>query len=137
VATTRSYVKIVNNFPRVGRQYDHALQRAVGAATQIGAAVARAEAQKRMKTGRMADIQVGTVRKGQRGWNGIFASAPHYAIFHEFGTLGKRRKKLAQPSRRTSTSGGGITPLRFMGKGRTAARAALLPLIQREMRRVR
>lgn len=138
MAVTRSYVKVVNNFPRVTRDYDRAVERAVATATRIGAAVASAEARQRTETGQMADIQVGTVRKGRRGWNGIFTSMPHYAIFHEFGTLAKRRKKLRQPSRRTASPGtGGIKPLRFMGKGRTAARKALLLLIQHEMGRVR
>lgn len=138
MATTRSYVRVKNDFPKVSRRFDDAVRDAVEDATNIGAAVARGTAATRTRTGAMANIQIGDVRKNRKGWNGIIASPPYYAIFHEFGTLSRRRKKLRQPSRRTAdATTGGIKALRFMGKGRTAARAALLPLIVRHMGRVR
>lgn len=149
--TSKSYVKVTNDFPRVGRGFDKAIMRAVVDAAEIGAAVSRAEADKRRKTGTLADsIKTTAPRKGKRGWNVLIVDTAYYAMWQEFGTRGKRRKKLSEATlkRRSSTSGqerirkaggleGGIKPLRFMGKGRTAARKALLPLIHREIGRVR
>jgi len=136
MATLKSNVKIDNRFGKITRDYDRALQRALADAARAGAQVASAKAQERKQTGKMAEIKVAAVRQGRKGPNVLFASTPFYAAFQEFGTLGNRKRKLKQ-ERRTTPTGEGVPPLRFMGKGRTAARKLLLPLIQRHMGRVR
>lgn len=149
MATLRSTVKIDNRFGKITREYDRATRRALAEAAAVGAQVSRAKASERHRTGAMEDIKVTRVRDGRKGPNVLLVSTPSYAAFQEFGTLGSRKKKLSKKTLARQSSGSGqarlakvagsegIKPLRFMGKGRTAARKTLLPLIQAHMSRVR
>lgn len=65
------------------------------------------------------------------------------AIWHELGTLGRRKRKLVRPKSRkpraqaAAAGGGGIKPLRFLSKGLRAGMPAVMAAIQRECLRVR
>jgi hypothetical protein len=134
-----SSVKVSNGFPQLRwRIHEGAIPRALNAAAKDGAEVARGIASERSRTGAMANVKMVPARRSTRGWDALIISPPFYAWFHEHGTLGNRRRKLKQPgrARRDRRPGTGIRPLRFLGRGRTAARRSLLDYLQREIRRV-
>jgi len=134
-----SSVKVSNGFPELRRRiHEGAIPRALNAAAAEGAQVARDVASERRQTGAMANVKVAPARRTVRGWDALIVSPPFYAWFHEHGTLGNRRRKLKQPgrARRDRSAGTGIKPLRFLGRGRTAARRALLAHLQNEIRRI-
>lgn len=116
---------------------------AVTAASREGAETAAAIAQRRRRTGRMAEIEVlGTVGT-PTGWEGGFRSPAFYAPFHDEGTLGSRRRRLKASTLRRRQSGSGqarqaklagsagIPPLRFLAEGRRVARRRLVDELNR------
>ncbi len=131
-----STVKIDNRFGALERGYDRTIASALQHAAAVGAEVSRSAAQARSESGEMSHIRTTGVRPDRRGltrgYDIAFYSPAFYAQFQELGTLSARKKKLKQPSRNLR-SGGGIKPLRFMAKGRTAARRALLLELQRRL----
>ena len=137
--TITGKVKVDSNFRDLDRKYQRAAERALGMSAHAGAAQARALAQQRSRTGEMASITAGPVRRSTGGPSVEFGTGPFYARFHEWGTLGKRRKKLKQPGRRKRAAppGSGVAPLGFMTKGRTLARKTLEKTLPDMMRRVR
>jgi hypothetical protein len=117
-------------------------ERALGHAASVGVAAART-AETDVKTGRLrASIRASTVYETPRGKE-VAIYVPKdvfYGRFINYGTLGKRGRKLKQPGRRTrathSESGKrhGVTGLHFLEKGRRAAAARLVSLVERELR---
>jgi HK97 gp10 family phage protein len=115
----QSRVKLDSRFREVGRHWELAAAAGLKDAAQAGAQVSEQVAGKRRRSGTMADIKVGPVKRSRRGnWYVTFYSLAWYARFHERGTVH-------------------IKPLRFLRRGRTAARKVLLDRIERRMRRVR
>lgn len=86
---------------------------AVADASEDGAKVASAASQARRRTGHMAEMEILPVRGTPSGWTGGFRSKAWYAGFQSRGT--KR----------------GITPLKFLEKGRTEARKSLIARLNR------
>ncbi len=112
-------------------------------AVEVGADVASAGAQARRRTGKMAEMEIIPVRGTPTGWTAGFRSKGWYAGFQSRGTLGSRRGKVKESTlrRRESVSGqarfakvagsGGITPLGFLERGRSAARKHLVDRLNR------
>lgn len=128
----------------LGLLANHAVRAALHEAATVGAGVSRRVAQQRPgPTGEMQNITVSEVRGTAHGWEVEVTSHAPWAWFQEFGTLGNRKRKLKQPSRSTEPSGhrppgrgtgSGITPLRFLSAGASAARKAFLPLLEQKLR---
>lgn len=110
-------------------------------ASRLGAQVASQASEPRHRTGKMAKMELLEVRGTPSGWTGGFRSEAFYAGFQSRGTRGNRRGKVSAATlrRRASASGqarggglgGGITPLGFLEKGRTAARKDLIDRLNR------
>jgi hypothetical protein len=146
----KSSIKVNNGFPELRRKiHEGAVPAALTQAVREGASVSRQIASERKDTGAMSDIKYGKARRdGGKGWNAVIFSKPHYAWFHELGTLGSRKRKLNKRTvaRRSSASGQarlakvagseGIQPLNFLGKGRSVARRRLVELLKREIGRI-
>ncbi len=82
-------------------------------AVEVGAQVASAGAQARRRSGDMSEMQIIPVRGTPTGWAAGFRSKAWYAGFQSRGT--KR----------------GITPLKFLEQGRSAARKNLIDRLNR------
>ena len=116
---------------------------AVERSSKVGAEIASQASLPRRRTGRMAKMDVLEVQGTPTGWAGGFKSEAFYAGFQSRGTLGSRRGKVSAATlrRRASASGqaraartsgsGGISPLGFLEKGRTAARKDLIERLNR------
>lgn len=121
---------------------NRAVREALREAAEEGARVARGLASQRPgETGKMQQITVSDVRGTISGWQVEVVSHAWWAWFQEFGTLGNRKRRLKQAPRTSSTRaapsrepGTGITPLRFLGAGATAARRAFPALLARKLR---
>lgn len=105
----------------VGRGWGHDLAKRVNAqvrdavqdAVEEGARVASRESLARRRTGKMAQIDVLPVRGTPTGWEAGFKSRAFYARMQSGGTAR------------------GVTALRFLEKGRTAARKYLKARLDR------
>lgn len=129
----RTKIDIRNDFPAITRDLDELAKRSVVAGAQAGASVAAGIAGTRSKTGSMARIVPTPVRNTGEGWTASFASRVFYAWFHEYGTLGSRRKPLKRPpsTDRSRDPGTGVEPLGFMRAGRSAGRKVMLDVTAR------
>lgn len=116
-------VDFTDNFDSVTREFNELARRGVQAAAVEGAAAANT-----VGSQRNFQVDVEPVRGTADGWLASFVCRKYYAWFHEFGTLGNRRRRLKQPPRtnRTREPGTGIEPLYFLSAGRRAGRRALL-----------
>lgn len=97
----------------MARRLERQIPGLIQQATEDGAEVARAAAQSRRRTGRMAEMEVFPVQATPRGYVGGFRSKAWYAKFQNKGT-----------SR-------GITALGFLEKGRTAMRKSFTERLNR------
>ncbi len=95
------------------KRVNRATRDAVQDAVEVGAREASAGAQTRRRTGKMAQMEVLDVRGTPTGWQAGFKSRAFYAGFQSRGT--KR----------------GITPLKFLEQGRSAARKNLIDRLNR------
>ncbi len=95
------------------KRVNRATRDAVQDAVEVGAEVASAGAQARRRSGDMAQMQIIPVRGTATGWEAGFRSKAWYAGFQSRGT--KR----------------GITPLKFLEQGRSAARKNLIDRLNR------
>ena len=128
----------------LGAQLNEAVAVALREAAEVGAQVSRQVAGQRPgATGDMQNITVSEPRGTPLGWEIEVTSHAAWAWFQEFGTLGNRKRKLKRNPRSSTSSGRqspsraagtGITPLHFLSAGRTAARRAFLPALQRRLR---
>lgn len=101
----------------LARRINAGAERAVREASEEGARVASSASSSRRRTGRMAAMDVLDVVGTGDGWEGGFRSSAFYAPFQSKGTKT------------------GITPLRFLEKGRTEARNELVERLNRLERR--
>lgn len=116
----KTTVRVDSRLPTVLRRWDDAIGDALQDAAREGAETSERVAQNRVRTGLMSNIQIGPVRRSRRGNIYItFGSPAWYARFHEKGT-----------SR-------GIKPLRFLSRGRTAARKVVLRFMAFHMGQVK
>lgn len=118
---------------------NHAVREALHEAATIGAGVSQRISQQRMgATGDMQHITVSEARGTAHGWEVEVTSHALWAWFQEFGTLASRRRKLKQPARvgkgHPVRDAKGITPLRFLSQGASAARKVFLPLLEQKLR---
>jgi hypothetical protein len=97
----------------LARELEQAARVALRAACEDGARTASAVAQTRRRTGLMAQMELLPVIETPRGLSSGFRSRAWYAHFQSRGT---RR---------------GITPLRFLEKGRAEARRSLVDRLNR------
>ncbi len=118
----KTSIDITNDFPRITREVNDMAKRAVNAAAAEGAAAANA-----VGAQRNFSVDVESVRGTADGWAASFVCRKPHAWFHEFGTLGERRRKLEQDPRtnRTRAPGTGIKPLGFLSAGRRVGRKAM------------
>lgn len=136
-------VTTIKRFRQYGYLSERSIERALGHSAAVGVAAARAK-ETRVKTGDLRrSIRVTRVetRRGRSVKTWLHAS-DHKAIWHELGTLQRRRRKLkkATLARQATPSGaarlaratGGVRPLYFLQAGKRAAAAALLPNLRRE-----
>lgn len=133
----KSKVEVRNYFPEVNRKIIADARDAVTIGARVGADVAHAAVGDRIKTGQMANILPTPTKQTVDGVGASFASRVFYAAFHEFGTLGGRRKPLKSPPRgdRDRSPGTGIEALGFMRAGRRAGKRAMLEHIRRTLPR--
>jgi len=107
-------VNVVGNWgDEFARRVNRVTRDAVQDAVEVGAREASAAAQSRRRTGKMAQMEVLAVRGTPTGWQAGFRSEAWYAGFQSRGT--KR----------------GITPLKFLEQGRSAARKHLISRLNR------
>lgn len=118
----RTEVDFTNHFDEISREIEQLAERAVQVAAVEGAQVANG-----IGAQRNFSVDVERVRPTFDGFIASFVCRKVHAWFHEFGTLGSRRKKLKQPPRtnRTRAPGTGIEPLGFLSAGRRAGAAAM------------
>lgn len=140
----RSTVNVREGFgAEIARQIDAEVRVAVGQASGHGAEVAAGVAQRRRRTGLMADIQPVEVEGTESGWQGGFKSPAFYSGIQSRGTLGSRTRKVKSSTerRRSSASGAaryakvaaskGVAPLKHEETGLKAARKRLVDLLNR------
>lgn len=84
-------------------------------ASRLGAEAASTVADRRHRTGKMAEMEILEVHGTATGWEGGFRSRAWYAVFQNKGT---RR---------------GIKGLHFLEKGRTVARKDLIERLNRRL----
>lgn len=127
----KTRIDISGDFPQITREVNEIARRAVETAAREGAVAASAVASQRSKSGRMASITPDNAIGTPDGWAASFVSPVYYAWFHNYGTLGSRRKRLKQSPRtnRTREPGTGIEPLGFMQAGGRVGRAAMKRVI--------
>jgi len=107
-------VNVVGNWgAEFAKHVNAKAQQAVADASEDGAKIASAASSSRRRTGHMAEMEILSVRGTTEGWEGGFRSAAYYAGWQSRGT-----KK-------------GITPLKFLEKGRTEARKSLIARLDR------
>jgi hypothetical protein len=116
-------VDFTDHFAEITRSLEHMAQRAVQVAAEEGAVAANARGAER---GFHVDVE--PTRPTYDGFMASFVCRKPHAWFHEYGTLGNRRKKLKQSPRtnRTRAPGTGITPLGFLSAGRRAGTRAMM-----------
>ncbi len=121
-------VDFTNHFAEITRDVERKAQRAVQAAAEEGAAAANARGSQRN-----FHVEIEPVRATFDGFVASFVCRKPHAWFHEFGTLGNRRRRLKQSPRtnRTRASGTGIEALGFLSAGKRAGRKAMLREIGR------
>lgn len=123
-------VGVTGTFDRaaVERMVDDVAREAVNAGAKRGAAVARAIAATRSKTGQTAAITVTEAQRTETGWRAEFASHTKNAWYQNDGTLAKRRKdkRKRTPVSSRAKPGTGVAPLFFLDRGLAAGRGAML-----------
>jgi hypothetical protein len=119
-------VDFTNHFAEITRSLEDVAQRAVQVGAEEGAAVANAKGAERN-----FQVEVEPVRQTHDGYVASFVCRKGHAWFHEFGTLGSRRKALKQSPRtnRTRAPGTGIAPLGFLSAGKRAGTRAMRRVI--------
>lgn len=120
-------VDFTDHFDQITRELEDRARQAVEVGAREGAARANA-----VGSQRGFSVHVEPTRKTFDGYIASFVCPKVHAWFHEYGTLGSRRKKLKQPPRtkRTRAPGTGITPLGFLRAGSRAGRAAMLRVVR-------
>lgn len=128
---------------QMARQMERQAREALKPASEAGAQVASHSAASRRRTGKMAQMDVLPTVSTPRGYSAGFRSRAWYADFQSSGTSGRRSRKVKASTlrRRESLSGQsraasygsnpGITPLKFLEKGRSAARKELVARLKR------
>jgi hypothetical protein len=124
----RSSVSSTADFGEMRRKVVQSARAAVKVGAEVGAAAARSKASTRVKSGRMAAIRTETVRETSKGVAASFISPSGVAWYQEYGTLGKRRRKLlhAPSGIRARGPGSGVSPLGFLYTGTIAGGRAMI-----------
>lgn len=118
----RTEVDFVDHFAEMTRDVERLAQIAVETAAREGAVAANA-----VGSQRDFHVDVEPTRRTSDGYVASFVCRKYYAWFHEYGTLGNRRKALKQNPRtdRTRAPGTGIKPLGFLSAGKRAGKKAM------------
>lgn len=132
-------IHVEDHFVKLGAQYNQAVNKALGRAAAVTVAAARSapvEYQIGAVLGTIKATPAHPVRKGQRVI--VYATDPR-AIFYEFGTYARRRRKLRY--KRTSRAeaiaeerGSGVKPQRFLSRAVKVGHAALERYLRAYMR---
>ncbi len=131
------------HFREYGRAAERAIERSLGRSAAVGVAAARAK-ETRVKTGALrSSISATPVRWTRRGADLSIVASDFKALWHELGTLKRRRRKLkastvrrqqtASGQARLASARGGLKPLYFLQAGKRAAAPVLLASLGREM----
>lgn len=138
----RTRVVVDSRFRQLGAELERGVERALGQAAGVAVAAAR-EAETDVRTGKLrGSIRASTVYETTRGKEiEIYVPANvFYGRFIEYGTLGKRGRKVKRAdkrSRATHTQAGkkqGVKAVHFLLKGRRAALYRIVGLLERELR---
>lgn len=137
-------VTVHDRFPQLGDDVDALVVHALNAGAEKAAQTAHDIASRRSKTGKMADFQPIPAAGDLDGFTAGIRNHPDawYDRFQNYGTAGRRRRKLKASTlrHRQSRSGTlrqerfgqnpGIEPLRFLDAARREGRREMLRIIE-------
>ena len=134
----RATIVIASHVREYVRDFERLTERALERSAPIVERAVR-DLETRVKTGALKEsIRSTPVKNGTRFIGYTVGSPLFYARFHEYGTLGRRRKKLAQPGRRRlqAEAGSGIKPLHFFAKGLRTSFPEVVAILKVELRKL-
>jgi len=124
-------IHVDDNFRKLSAQYSRATEKALGRAAAVTVAVARSAPVEYQIQDVLSSIRVTPAHTTSKGKRIIVYAADFRAIFFEFGTYARRRRRIR--GRRTPRAvaiaaqpGSGVKPQRFLTRAVKPGQAALL-----------
>lgn len=115
-------------------ELEHGIGRGLERAAKVGLDAAKSTPTKGYRVERIiSDVGVTSPRRGDKGLEVTLYWRDFRAVFFQFGTY-KRRKKKLKRDRRSTSDQMGVKALRFMNRAARAATAALIDAIRGELR---